>query len=118
MDDQTRTKAQERLKRIAGQVSGIKRMLDEDRYCVDVLVQVAAVQAALLETGRVILSGHLDNCLTEAIRNRDPRERRKKLDELVNLFSKFLRIDDAARSEPRDGEDESVADSTPGKRGK
>jgi DNA-binding FrmR family transcriptional regulator len=103
MDEQTRTRAKERLKRIAGQVSGLQRMLDEDRYCVDVLVQVAAVQAALLETGRVILSGHLDNCLTEAIRNRDPRERRKKLDELVNLFSKFLRIDEAASAQPLGG---------------
>ena len=95
MDDETRGKAQARLKRIAGQVSGIQRMLDEDRYCVDVLVQVAAVQAALLETGRVILSGHVENCLTDAIRSRDPRERRKKLDELMNLFSRFMRIEDA-----------------------
>lgn len=96
MDDETKDKARARLKRIAGQVSGIQRMLDDDRYCVDVLVQVAAVQAALLETGRVILSGHVENCLTDAIRSRDPRERRKKLDELTNLFSRFLRIDDAA----------------------
>jgi CsoR family transcriptional regulator, copper-sensing transcriptional repressor len=95
MDDETRTKAQARLKRIAGQVSGIQRMLDDDRYCVDVLVQVAAVQAALLETGRVILSGHVENCLTDAIRSRDPRERRKKLDELMSLFSRFMRIEDA-----------------------
>lgn len=96
MDDDTRVKALARLKRIAGQVSGIQRMLDDDRYCVDVLLQVAAVQAALLETGRVILSGHVDNCLTDALRSRDPRERRKKLDELMNLFSRFLRIDEAA----------------------
>lgn len=96
MDDETKVKAQARLKRIAGQVSGIQRMLVEDRYCVDVLVQVAAVQAALLETGRVILSGHVENCLTEAIRSRDPHERRKKLDELMNLFSRFMRIEDAA----------------------
>jgi DNA-binding FrmR family transcriptional regulator len=96
MDEETRAKAQARLKRIAGQISGLQRMVDEDRYCVDVLVQVAAVQAALLETGRVILSGHVDNCLTDAIRSRDPRERRKKLDELVRLLSKFLRIEDAA----------------------
>ena len=95
MDDETRGKAQARLKRIAGQVSGIQRMLDDDRYCVDVLVQVAAVQAALLETGRVILSGHVESCLTDAIRSRDPRERRKKLDELMNLFSRFMRIEDA-----------------------
>jgi CsoR family transcriptional regulator, copper-sensing transcriptional repressor len=100
MDEDTRGKALARLKRIAGQVSGIQRMLDEDRYCVDVLLQVAAVQAALLETGRVILSGHVETCLTDAIRSRDPRERRKKLDELMNLFSRFLRIDDSASGSP------------------
>lgn len=94
MDDETRTKAQTRLRRIAGQVAGIQRMLDDDRYCVDVLLQVAAVQASLLETGRVILSGHVDNCLTEALRSRNPRERRKKLDELINLFSRFMRIEE------------------------
>lgn len=102
MDDETKVKAQARLKRIAGQVSGIQRMVVEDRYCVDVLVQVAAVQAALLETGRVILSGHVENCLTDAIRSRDPRERRKKLDELMNLFSRFMRIEDA----PAPGKDD------------
>jgi CsoR family transcriptional regulator, copper-sensing transcriptional repressor len=104
MDEDTRGKALARLKRIAGQVSGIQRMLDEDRYCVDVLLQVAAVQAALLETGRVILSGHVETCLTDAIRSRDPRERRKKLDELMNLFSRFLRIDDAASGDPPKGQ--------------
>jgi DNA-binding FrmR family transcriptional regulator len=103
MDEETRTKAQQRLKRIAGQVSGIQRMLDEDRYCVDVLLQVAAVQAALLETGRVILSGHVDTCLSDALRSRDPRERRKKLDELMHLFSRFLRIDEPPASGPTDG---------------
>jgi DNA-binding FrmR family transcriptional regulator len=102
MDEQTRTKARERLKRIAGQVAGIQRMLDEGRYYVDVLVQVTAVQAALLETGRVILAGHLDTCLTEAVKTRDQRERRKKLDDLMSLFSRFLRIEgaDSAESNP------------------
>jgi DNA-binding FrmR family transcriptional regulator len=101
MDEETRTKALVRLKRIAGQVSGIQRMLDEDRYCVDVLLQLAAVQAALLETGRVVLSGHVEICLTDAIRSRDPRERRKKLDELIHLFSKFLRIDEGAAADTK-----------------
>ena len=94
MDDETRGKATARLKRIAGQVAGVQRMVEDDRYCVDVLVQVAAVQASLLETGRVILSGHVENCLTDALRSRDPAERRRKLDELINAFSRFLRIDD------------------------
>jgi DNA-binding FrmR family transcriptional regulator len=102
MDQATRNNAEARLKRIAGQVAGIQRMLDADRHCVDVLLQVAAVQAALMETGRLILGGHIDGCLTEALRSRDPRERRKKIDELMNVFSRFCRIEGdtcAARDE-------------------
>jgi DNA-binding FrmR family transcriptional regulator len=96
MDEETRTKAQARLKRIAGQLAGVQRMVDEDRYCVDVLLQVAAVQAALMETGRVILSGHFETCLTQAMRSRDESVRRKKINELIDLFSRFCRIDSEA----------------------
>lgn len=93
MDQETRNAAQVRLKRISGQVSGIQRMVDEDRYCVDVLWQIAAAQAALMEAARVILSGHFDSCLTEAMRSSDDRERRKKIDELTDLFSRFCRLE-------------------------
>jgi CsoR family transcriptional regulator, copper-sensing transcriptional repressor len=106
MDEETRTKANARLKRIAGQVTGIQRMVEDDRYCVDVLLQVAAVQAALMETGRVILSGHFETCLTQAMRSRDEQERRKKIDELIDLFSRFCRIEgvpsEGAEVEPSD----------------
>lgn len=95
MNADTKKSAQARLKRIAGQVGGIQRMIDDDRSCVDVLLQVAAVEAALMETGRVILSGHFETCLTAAMRNRDERERRKKIDELMDLFSRFCRLEDA-----------------------
>jgi DNA-binding FrmR family transcriptional regulator len=94
MDEETRSKAVERLRRIAGQVSGIQRMLAGGRQPADVLLQVAAAHAALGETGRVILSGHVDQCLAEAIRDRDPLERRRQLSQLVNLLSRFLRVDE------------------------
>ena len=94
MDDDTKNKAQARLKRISGQVTGIQRMVDDDRHCVDILLQVAAAQAALMVAGRVILAGHFEDCLTEAMKSRDERERRKKLDELVNLFSRFCHWED------------------------
>jgi DNA-binding FrmR family transcriptional regulator len=93
MQKDTRNEAQVRLKRIAGQVAGIQRMLDEDRYCVDVLLQITAVQAALMETGRVILAGHIETCLTQALRSRDQQERRKKIDELMNVFTRFCRVE-------------------------
>ena len=93
MQEDTRDKAQGRLKRIAGQVAGVQRMLDEDRYCVDVLLQITAVQAALMETGRVILAGHIETCLTQALRSRDQQQRRKKIDELMNVFTRFCRVE-------------------------
>lgn len=108
MDQETKSKAHARLKRIAGQVTGIQRMLDEDRYCVDVLLQVAAIQAALMETARVILGGHVEGCLSDALKSRDPRARRKKVEELLDIFSRFFRIEGSlpsaeAAGDPRTG---------------
>jgi len=100
MQEDTRDKAQGRLKRIAGQVAGIQRMLNEDRYCVDVLLQITAVQAALMETGRVILAGHIETCLTQALRSRDQQERRKKIDELMNVFTRFCRVEGRSDTDP------------------
>jgi DNA-binding FrmR family transcriptional regulator len=94
MDAETKDAAQVRLKRIAGQVAGIQRMVDEDRYCVDVMLQIAAVQGALMEVGKVLLTGHVETCLTDALRSRDQRERRKKIDELLDVFSRFCRIEE------------------------
>ena len=110
MDETTKTKALTRFRRISGQLNGVQRMVEDDRYCVDVLIQVAAVQAALMEVGRVILAGHFENCLTDAMRSRDEHERRKKIDELMGLFSRFCHIegpspegdvDDATPTKPR-----------------
>jgi CsoR family transcriptional regulator, copper-sensing transcriptional repressor len=67
MDERTRTDASARLKRIAGQVGGISRMLNENRYCVDILLQLGAVQGALAELGKVLLANHVRTCLNQAL---------------------------------------------------
>lgn len=92
MRDEEREKARRRLRRIAGQVAGIQRMLDEDRYCVDVLHQIAAVRAALDQTGKVILGAHVETCVADAFASGSARERRKKKDELLDVFSRFVRL--------------------------
>jgi CsoR family transcriptional regulator, copper-sensing transcriptional repressor len=74
-----------RLKRIAGQVGGIRRMVEEERYCVDVVMQISAVRAALLKVGKLLLSSHLETCVSDALA-KDGRERRQKIDELLRLF--------------------------------
>ncbi len=74
-----------RLNRIAGQVNGIKRMVEEDRYCDDILVQLAAVGASVKSLSAVILQKHLHGCVVEQIREGDEGA----LDEIVDLFRKF-----------------------------
>ena len=77
-----------RLARIEGQVRGLSRMIEEDRYCIDVLTQVKAVQAALRKVEGELLSDHADHCLAAAIASDDQAEREKKVSELVTLLMK------------------------------
>lgn len=64
-------------------------MVDEDRYCVDVLLQIAAVRAALSGVGKVILGSHVEHCVAEAMRGEDDTDRQAKVDELLEVFSRF-----------------------------
>ncbi len=92
MKADTVDKAQTRLKRIAGQVAGIQRMIDDERYCVDVLLQIAAVQAALDRVGKIVLESHVETCVAAALDSGSLRERRQKVEELMEVFSRFGHI--------------------------
>ena len=87
MDDKTRKDANARLKRVAGQVAGVERMLAEDRYCIDVLLQIAAIQGALAEVGRVILANHVRTCLADALKGGNAKDRVAKVEELMEVLS-------------------------------
>ncbi len=89
MDTAKRQSSLNRLKRIEGQVRGIARMIEEDRYCIDTLNQVQAVKAALKRVENEILKGHAANCVEEAIVSGDAGEQREKFDELVELFGRY-----------------------------
>jgi DNA-binding FrmR family transcriptional regulator len=89
MKDEARRKVRSRLRRIAGQVAGIQRMVEEDRYCVDVLLQIAAVRAALDGVGQVILGAHVESCVADAFESGGRREREKKMEELLDVFARF-----------------------------
>ncbi len=86
MDAATRSEAIQRLKSVAGHVNGIVRMLEEDRYCIDVIKQIQAVQAALSRISETILDSHLHTCVTTAIRGDDPDERERVLAEITEVF--------------------------------
>lgn len=81
-------KTLDRLSRIEGQVRGVARMVDEDRYCLDVLAQTAAIRSALQAVERQLLEHHADHCVESAIQSGDPLEQRAKFDELIGLLQK------------------------------
>ena len=92
MKPETREQAQRRLRKVAGQVAAVERMVDEDRYCVDVLMQIAAVRGALDKVGKLLLEGHVETCVTDAIRSGRAKDRDEKLGELIEVFSRFAHI--------------------------
>jgi len=76
----------DRLKSAGGHVQGIQRMVEEDRYCLDIIRQVQAVQRALDRVNDLLLEGHLQTCVTSAMRSADPAERERAIAELVEVF--------------------------------
>ena len=89
MQADLKKKVETRLSRIAGQLAGVQRMVEADRYCVDPLLQIAAVRAALDRVGKLVLAGHVETCVAEAFASGRPRDRQKKLDELLEVFDRF-----------------------------
>ena len=77
-----------RLNRIEGQVRGIARMVEEERYCIDILTQLQAVKAAVKRVEDEVLKDHARCCVEEAIQSGDVGEQREKFAELVDLFAK------------------------------
>jgi len=81
-----RDAALRRIGRISGQIAGLRRMIEDGRYCVDVLTQIKAAEAALHSLAKVILRNHLETCVTEAFESDDAGDRREKIDELTRVF--------------------------------
>lgn len=79
-----------RLRRIEGQVRGLQRMVDEDRYCGDVLNQFASVQQALRGTATIITRNHLETCVTDAIRSGNQEAASRSYDEIMDLLNRQL----------------------------
>jgi len=86
MESATKTAALKRLARIEGQVRGIGRMVEGDRYCIDVVQQVQAIKAALGGLEKIILDDHLGTCVEDALSGPSLELRREKVDELVTVL--------------------------------
>lgn len=79
--------ALKRLKTVEGHLRGIQRMVEEESYCIDVIRQIQAVQAALNKVSTMILDEHLNSCLITAVRGDDPEERERVLREITDVFA-------------------------------
>lgn len=80
--------ALKRLMRVEGQIRGIRRMLDEGRYCIDIIQQMTAAKRALEQAALVVMRGHIDSCVSEAIRSKDGKT---KVTELMGTINRFIR---------------------------
>ena len=85
MSEKTKAKVQ-RLNRIAGQVRGVAQMIEDDRYCIDILHQIAAIRSALAKVESQVLKDHAACCVAEAIASGNEAEQRAKFEELVDLL--------------------------------
>ena len=75
-----------RMNYISGHLEGIKRMVKDDKYCIDIILQNEAVLAAIRKINEMILENHLNTCVTQAIKERSERERKKKFKELLKIY--------------------------------
>jgi DNA-binding FrmR family transcriptional regulator len=81
-----------RLKTIEGHIKGITRMVENDEYCIDVIRQIQAVQAALNKVTSNILDEHLNSCVITAIRGDDPQERERVLKEIAEIYEQAAKV--------------------------
>ena len=88
MDERLKKSQLARLSRVEGQVRGVARMVEEDRYCIDVINQVRAVRAALDKVEQEILPDHLQHCVAHAFHGGSERDRQIKLDELMEVLDR------------------------------
>jgi DNA-binding FrmR family transcriptional regulator len=88
MRNDTKASVLKRLSRVAGQVAGIGRMVDADRYCIDVVTQISAVQAALRRIEAEVLRDHVAHCVEGAIQSGDRAGQRKQIAELMDVFGR------------------------------
>ena len=91
MQKDTQTDCLKRLNRVEGQVRGLSRMVEEERYCIDVVTQIAAVRAALRRIEEIVLKDHVGHCVEHAIASGDAEEQRRKVAELMQVIARTER---------------------------
>jgi DNA-binding FrmR family transcriptional regulator len=91
VDPEIKERNLKRLRRIEGQVRGLQRMVEEERYCADILTQISSVHQALRSVGRELVRNHLKHCAATAIRGGDAQEADEMYDEIIEMMYKHIR---------------------------
>ncbi|HEU0052067.1 MAG TPA: metal-sensitive transcriptional regulator [Longimicrobium sp.] len=91
VDPELKEQALARLKRIEGQIRGLQRMVEEERYCADVLTQIASVHEALRGVGKLMMRNHLRHCITDALRSGDDSRAEETYGEVLDLMYRHAR---------------------------
>jgi DNA-binding FrmR family transcriptional regulator len=86
LDDGNRSDGLKRLRRIEGQVAGIQKMIEERRYCMDIVNQISAVEAALHKVAAIVLRNHMETCVLSAFRSTDTGDAEQKINELMRVY--------------------------------
>ena len=94
LEDDEKKKVLNRIRRINGQVEAVGRMIDDEEYCVNVLMQISAATGALAKVGQIVLENHLKTCVIEAMKNDNDADRDEKLEELIELFRRYAGVID------------------------
>ncbi len=91
LDEKKKKLVRDRLSRIQGQIGGVMKMVEADRYCVDILNQTSAVVSAMRNVENIVLENHLNTCVADAMRSNDPVEQNEKTAEIMSILRTYRR---------------------------
>ncbi|QDV59147.1 metal-sensitive transcriptional regulator [Rosistilla oblonga] len=89
LSDDEKKKLNNRLRRVIGQVEAVGRMIEDEEYCVDILMQLSAATGALNKVGQIVLEQHVKSCVSDAIQGGSAKDRDEKIEELMKVFRKY-----------------------------
>ena len=90
INEETKKAASRRLSLIKGQIAGIERMIDEQKYCIDIINQLSAVRNALEKVSLIIMKRHIESCIISGAETTDGKKQEQKMDELMQTLYKFI----------------------------
>ncbi|WP_417735226.1 metal-sensitive transcriptional regulator [Rosistilla oblonga] len=89
LSDDEKKKLNNRLRRVIGQVEAVGRMIEDEEYCVDILMQLSAATGALNKVGQIVLEQHVKSCVSDAMERGNAKDREEKIEELMKVFRKY-----------------------------